>query len=333
MANIYLTEQGSILRKTSDRLIVEKDNQVLLDVQCHKIDAVLIFGNVQVTTQAIKELFEHGIEMAILTSTGRLVGQISSPTPKNVELRLAQYARHGEPAFVLDVSRRIVAGKIQNGVELLRRFSYNHPDREIEGDMGRLEGVAKALESKNSVAELLGAEGAAAQIYFGAFGKMILKEFQFFGRRKRPATDPVNSLLSFGYTLVFNEIASLLDGIGFDPYIGFFHKPDYGRASLAADLVEEFRSPIVDRLTLKLINNRVLTEADFYTHTQSGAIYLKKETMKRNFVEYEKCLTEEFTHPVTNEKTDFRRCFRLQAQRMAAAIKQEEMYAPFHYDR
>lgn len=157
--------------------------------------------------------------------------------------------------------------------------------------------------------------------------------FSFGGRKKHPAPDPVNALLSFGYTLVFNEIASLLDGIGFDPYIGFYHKPDYGRASLAADLMEEFRSPIVDRLTLKLINNRVFIPDDFFLHSKSGLLYLKREAMKRYFVEYERHITEEFIHPMTGEKTDFRRCFRFQAHRIAACIKDAGEYHPFHFDR
>ncbi len=123
---------------------------------------------------------------------------------------------------------------------------------------------------------------------------------------------PVNTLLSFGYTLASNEIASLLDGIGFDPYIGFFHKSKYGRPSLAADLLEEFRSPIVDRLTLKLINNRVLTENDFYFHKPSGSMYLKRTALKCYFTEYKKVANKEFTYPRTGEKTNFRRCFRIQ---------------------
>lgn len=148
MANLYLTEQGSVLHKTGNRLIVEKDDVILLDVQCNKIDTVLIFGNVQFTTQAVKELFEHGIEMALLTTSGRLIGQITSPFTKNVDLRLAQYERYRDSSYVLKTSKKIVAGKIQNGVELLRRFSYNHPDRSLQEEARQLERLRDEVEKR-----------------------------------------------------------------------------------------------------------------------------------------------------------------------------------------
>ena len=128
MANLYLTEQNSILRKTGDRLIVQKNDEILLDVQCHKIEAVLIFGNVQFTTQVVHELFEHGIEMAILTRTGRLIGQITSPFTKNIALRIEQFRKYEDEGFRTRISREIVAGKIGNCLRMLRNFSYNHDD-------------------------------------------------------------------------------------------------------------------------------------------------------------------------------------------------------------
>ncbi len=120
MANLYLTEQNSILRKSGDRLIDQKDDETLLEVQCHKIDAVLIFGNVQFTTQAAHELLEHGIEMAILTRTGKLIGQITSPSTKNITLRLQQFKKYWDDEFKLTISKSIVAGKLKNCLSLIR---------------------------------------------------------------------------------------------------------------------------------------------------------------------------------------------------------------------
>src|SRR3990167_6507194 len=134
MANLYLTEQNSILRKTGDRLIVQKDDEILLEVQCHKIDAVLIFGNVQFTTQAVHELFEHGIEMAILTRTGRLIGQITSPATKNIDLRLLQFKKYWDNDFRLALAKNIVAAKIRNSLQVIRWFSYNHAERDFDAE-------------------------------------------------------------------------------------------------------------------------------------------------------------------------------------------------------
>jgi CRISPR-associated protein Cas1 len=330
MANLYLTEQGSILRKKGDRLIVEKEKEVLLDVECHKIDAVLIFGNVQFTTQAVHELFQHGIELAILTRTGKLIGQITSPMTKNIELRVEQFKRYENESFKFTFSGSIVKGKIRNCLQVLRGFSYNHPAIDLKEEIEALERGENGISERNTIEELNGVEGMAARHYFDGFGKMILGDFVFEGRRKYPAPDPVNALLSLGYTMVFNEISSLLDGMGFDPYLGYYHKIDYGRPSLASDLLEEFRAPIADRFALKLINNRVLSVEDFYNNPKGEGVYLKRDALKRYFAEYEDFMNHEFIHPDTKEKTCFRKCFRIQIENLASCIKGEKEYRPFY---
>lgn len=331
MANLYLTEQNSILRKTGDRLIVQKDGETLLDVQCHKIDAVLIFGNVQFTTQAVHELFEHGIEMAILTRTGKLVGQITSPTTKNIALRLQQFKKYWDNVFRLSLSKSIVEGKIKNALNVIRLFSYNHRELDFGTEMSLLKTRLDDVKSATQIDQLFGLEGSAARTYFDAFSKMLLDKLGFPGRKKHPSTDPVNALLSFSYTMIFNEISSLLDGLGFDPYLGYYHSIDYGRMSLASDLMEEFRAPIADRLTLNLVNNRIFNQDDFYTTPQEG-VYLKRESLKRFFVEYEGTLNNEFIHPETKEKTTYRKCFRLQAEKLAVTLQNDSPYVPFELE-
>lgn len=331
MANLYITEQGSILRKTGDRLLVEKDEEILLDVPCDKIDAVLIFGNVQVTTQSIRELFEHGIELAILTRTGRIVGQITSPATKNIELRIEQFKKYWDDSFRTRLAKIIVRGKISNDLNLLRTFSYNHPDINLAAQMEGVQSALSTIDGAANINAVMGVEGNAARVYFGGFGKMILGEFTFEGRKRRPAPDPVNALLSFGYTLFFNEILSLLDGLGFDPYLGYLHTVEYGRASLASDLVEEFRAT-VDRFTLYLINDRIFNQADFFTNPKGEGMYLTREAQKVYFAQYERYLNREFVHPDTTEKTSLRKCFRLQAERLAAYIRGGCDYRTFNLE-
>ncbi len=334
MANLYLTEQGAVLRKTGDRLLVEKDGQVLLDVQCHKIDTVLIFGNVQFTTQAVHELFEHGIELALLTTTGKLIGQLTPIMPKNIELRMAQYKRYHEPEFVLAVSKAIVSGKLYNALKQIKLFGYYHKNIDLSAEEKSLQDKTDSVGRCASTEKLLGIEGSAAKVYFGALGKMILVDnLTFTSRKKRPATDPINALLSFGYTLLFNEINSLLDGIGFDPYIGFYHKLEYGRPSLACDLIEEFRAPVIDRFTLSLVNNRSIGPHDFYRHTASGGMYLKRDGLKVYFEKYEKFMQQEFIHPEAEEKLTFRKALRHQAHKLARAIKDGATYQPITFGK
>lgn len=327
MANLYVTEQGAHIRKTGDRIIVEKDADTLLDIPCTKIDAVLIFGNVQFTTQMVHELFEHGIEMALLTRSGRLVGQLTSPVTKNIELRMAQFRSYDNAEFRLDLARRIVRGKVGNCLALMRSFSYNHPEKDLSSATEGMKASLAGIDKAESIESLMGIEGTAARAYFGSFGRMLLCNLAFPGRVKHPATDPVNALLSFGYTLVFNEIASLLDGLGFDPFLGFFHSADYGRKSLASDLVEEFRAS-VDRFTLYLLNNRMLGEEDFYTNPKGGGKYLVREAMRRYLAAYERHVNRELVCSPGETATSLRKCFRAQAERLAAHIRGDGEYDP-----
>ncbi len=327
MPNLYITEQNSVLRKSGERLIVQKDDEILLDVKCRNVEAVLIFGNVQFTTQVVHELFQHGIEMAILTRTGKLVGQITSIATKNIELRLNQFEKYRDDNFKLLLSKQLVTGKINNSIDLIKQFSYNHPEIELEKDA--LKRAMGNVESAKSINELMGIEGIAAKNYFNAFGKMLLSDLNFTGRKKHPSTDPVNALLSLTYTMIFNEISTLLDGLGFDPYLSYYHSVDYGRASLASDLIEEFRAPIADRFILNILNNNVFGEEDFYPNPKDGAVYLKRESLKRYFAEYEEMINRNFTHPVTKENTSYRKCFRIQAESLAVCINDKGAYVSF----
>lgn len=326
MARLYLTEQQAILRKTGDRLIVEKDDEVLLEVPCLKLDAVLIYGNVQFTTQAAVELLEHGIELALFSTTGKLWGQLTPPKARNVLLRVRQYELERSEDFCLQFARAVVRGKIRSSVAVLKRFRANHPEALPMATVDAVEKALGRIDACSSLEMLRGVEGSAAAAYFRGFAAMVPRELAFDGRERRPPRDPVNSLLSFGYTLVGNELQSLLDGIGFDPYIGFYHRLDYGRPSLALDLLEEHRSALVDRFTSRLFNLGIITASDF-TRTPEGGLYLNRDGKRRYFIEYEKFLNE----PMSLEQgaVTFRDLFRLQADRLSAALLQGQPYESF----
>jgi len=325
MAVLYLTEQGAVLRKKSKTLVVDKGTEVLLEVPEFKVERVLIFGNIQITTQAIAFLFEHGIEASFFTINGKLKGKLTPLESKNVYLRLYQYKRYQQDDFKLNLAQRIVEGKIKNQIVLLQRYQRNHPENDFSLSIDKLHESIKTLYVKKKVSTVLGVEGAATAIYFQEFGRMFRKELKFDGRSRRPPKDPVNALLSFGYTLISNEILSLLSGMGFDPYIGYLHAIDYGRPSLALDLVEEFRHTIVDRLVLSLINKEVLSEDDF--EEKDGGVYLKENSRKTFFLQYERSLQSQFSHE--ESQVTFRHLFKNQAQKLSNVILRNEQYIPF----
>lgn len=266
MATLYVTEQGAVLRKTGERLVVEKDRTVLLEVPCRKLDAVLIYGNVQVTTQALAELLEHGVELALLSAGGKLRCQLTPPKARNVPLRMRQYEVAASEAACLPLARELVRGKIANQAAVLRRFRVNHPEAVDAGDVAELERAAAGVDRAASLEILRGIEGAAAARHFRALAGMVPPELRFEGRSRRPPRDPVNALLSLGYVLAGNELQSLLDAMGFDPYLGFFHRLDYGRPSLALDLVKEFRAALVDRFVTGLFNRRGVPARRLHEH-------------------------------------------------------------------
>jgi CRISPR-associated protein Cas1 len=329
MSTVYLTEQGAVVRQSSKHLIVTKDKTRLAHVPLIKLDRLVVVGHVQLTTEAVHALLEEGVDVAFLSNTGKLRGRLVAAESKNVFLRLAQYERHLDDAFQIELARIIVKAKILNGRAVIRRYLRNHPEIDFAGELQLIEHTAESLGQLDTIDRLMGAEGSATAAYFRAFGKMFRKELTFEKRTRRPPKDPVNAVLSFGYTLLTNEIMSLLTAQGFDPYIGFFHGVVYGRPSLALDLVEEFRHPLVDRFTLFLFNNEIFTAEDFRPVEGEG-IYLQPQALKTFFQQYERRMQEPLAAADEDEpKAGFREILRAQVQRLMKTIKTAEPYEPF----
>lgn len=342
MAVLYLIEQNTILRKTSERLTLcrmrshaDKAEGVtvrdtLLELPCADVEQVMLFGNVQVTTQAMQQLLRHGIELAIFTKGGRLLGQLTPPKPKNIELRLAQFERYHEADFVLNISKQIVRAKLTNCLELVRRHHKNYPEHIDKTEINELVATIARIGRVRSGKTLLGVEGAATGRYFKLFSRMIRPPWQFKKRTRRPPRDPVNAVLSFGYVIVGAELQSILDGIGFDPYLGFFHAVHYGRPSLALDLLEEFRQPVVDRLALRLFNLNMLKESDFLT-TGQGAVYLNNSGKRKFFEQYEALMGEYVSAADQEERSkSFRVVLQQRAHALARCVRENIAYEPFY---
>jgi CRISPR-associated protein Cas1 len=326
MPVLYVTEQRSIIRKTSDRLVVEKQGEVLMEIPCLKLDTVLIFGNVQVTTQALVEMLDHGIELAILSSRGRLHGKVTPPKAKSIPLRMRQYKAASSERFCLEFAREVVGAKIASSVEVLRGFRKNHADRIPLDEIRELESMVPAVQTAGSLESLRGIEGSAASRYFQSLAGAVPPEFSFDHRSRRPPRDPMNALLSFGYVLIGNELQALLDAMGFDPYLGFFHQVDYGRPSLALDLLEEYRAALVDRFSARLLNLDILQQESFTSEPERG-VFLQKEALRRYFVEYEKELGSQVT--LGEERLTWRHLFRRQAERLARALLEDAPYEAY----
>ena len=329
MGTLYITQQGAVLSKVSRRLVVTKGEEKLAEVPVFNVDRVMLFGNIQVTAQAVDFLLDSGVDICYLSSKGRYRGRIIPAESKNVLLRVAQYERYLDDNFQLQISKEIVKAKVKNAIGLIKRYKESYPEMDFSEELASLGQSLESIEVQTSTSSLLGVEGHATAVYFRAFGRMFRKEDMTFTQRtRRPPKDPVNALLSFGYTLVTNELLSFLFAIGLDPYIGLFHTLEYGRPSLALDLSEEFRHPVVDRFTLYLANNSVITQEDFDDKGEEG-FFLKQDALKRYFLQYEKWITETFRDDSTGENVSFRGIFRRQGYRLAKSIQEGKIYEPY----
>lgn len=340
MPTLYLIEQNTYLRKAGDRLLLCKRSvqgkgrpahadEIILDIPCADVDHVMLFGNVQVTTQALQQMLRQGIELAIFSYAGRLLGQLTPPQTKNIPLRLAQFEKHGDEAFQLTLARAIVAAKLRNAAAMVRQHRKNHPQTISAEEVKALQQFCARAQRAKSLDSLRGVEGAGTAKYFQLFGRMLQPPWQFTARSRRPPRDPCNAILSFGYVVVGAEIQALLDGVGFDPYLGFYHVVDYGRPGLALDLLEEFRHPVVDRLALNLFNLKILQPEDF-VNLPRGGVHMNTGGKRKFFTEYEKMLGQLAGETDTADTVrGFRTVFQQQIEKMMRAVLHGEAYVPF----
>ena len=285
MATLYLTQEYSLVRReTENMLLVEVPARQTKDgvrgtpayskrIPLIKIDEVIVLGEITMTASALHLLLEREIEITFLGRYGQFKGRLSPPFSKNAVLRMAQYRTHQDMAKRCELARRFVMGKLANQRQRLLRYNRAQADREVNQAVDQLAAALRTLEALaiphvllarplaggdhrvegTPLETILGIEGAGSAAYFQCFGKLLLTrqdQWPFPGRVKRPPTDPVNSLLSFGYSLLTNKVASAVQLVGFDHFVGYLHSSFYGRPALALDLVEEFRPVIVDSVVL-----------------------------------------------------------------------------------
>lgn len=330
MPSLYLLEQNSRLSRTSKRLVVEQEGAAR-EIPEFKVERVFLFGNVQVTTQALRFLLSQGADVCFFTMSGKLCGKLVPAEGKNVFLRMKQYAAYQDQGYRLALAKTLAAGKIFNCRAMLQKHGRNHPGAALEPEIARLGEILEEIPKKTQLSSLLGVEGMAAKIYFTGLARCLRRSFSFDGRRRRPPRDPVNSLLSLSYAMLTAEMFSLTSAVGLDPYVGFLHSLEYGRPSLALDLVEEFRPAVADRLVLELVNREMLSESDFeFERTEEGEVLkvlLNVEGKKTYFTQYEKRMNS--VVDTGSGQTVYRRLFESQARQMAAAIEQRGEYRPF----
>lgn len=340
MPPLYLVEQGARLSRESERLLVTRHDEVLARVPLIKVSQVLVFGAIQVTTQALRLCLKAGIEVVYMDQHGRYWGRMVGPETKTGERRRQQYERASDPAYRLALAQRFVAGKLRNMRTILQRRNRMASDPEIAEAVDKLGGLVDRVERTTTLNSLRGVEGSAAALYFGVFKKLFDDNWTFKGRVRRPPTDPLNVLLSFGYTLLQHNVWSAVHTVGLDPYIGFLHEPAHGRPSLALDVMEEYRPVVVDSLVMKVCNQHLLTPENFSKTDDPQRPILLDEAGRKRFVrEFEARLEQAglYSRPAllmdgsgAAERVTCRRSMELQVRHLAACLKAKSTaYQPF----
>ncbi|MBW4651203.1 MAG: type I-D CRISPR-associated endonuclease Cas1d [Kastovskya adunca ATA6-11-RM4] len=330
MGTVYITQPDAFIGKIDERLNVKANKQTLLDVPLLKVDGVVVLGRATISPAALTELLERQIPLSFLTGTGRYLGRLEPGLSKNIFVRSAQWQAAGESEKAVQVVRGCVRGKLKNYRNLLMRSQRENPSLSLQPAITRLEQAIAPISKTASIASLRGLEGSGSAAYFGCFGQLIRAEgFQFNARRRRPPTDPVNALLSFGYSLLAHDLQSAIAIVGFDPYLGYLHTERYGRPSLALDLMEEFRPLVVDAVVLAALNKRSLTPNDFTCEPLSQAVSLTKDGLHTFLRLYEQKKQSKFKHPVLGQQRTYQEAFETQARLLAKfLLGQTEQYPP-----
>lgn len=337
---LYLNTQGHRVGIKSERLVIKDGDSVIDEIRLNDVTHVALFGNIQLSTQAVQELCEQEIPVAYFSMGGWFYGLTRGHGLKNVHTRIQQFAAASNPLQCLALAQKIVQAKIRNHRTMLMRLHTQPPSAAVVG----LKEIAGRVPNARGLDELLGMEGAAAALYFQHFAGMIkvgeddLEDeipglegcdksverrkaeaeaftFDFTHRKRRPPTDPVNALLSLAYSLLAKDCTIAALAVGFDPHVGFYHQPRHGRPALALDLMEEFRPLVAESAVLTAINNRMITVGHFVRAGE--AVNLTPHGRKAFFHAYEQRMNALITHPVFDYKVSYRRVLELQARLLA----------------
>lgn len=329
---LYVQENGAYVTLLGERLVVKskrKDKRPALEARLPNTSQLALFGNVQLTTPALRTLVERGIPVSFFTYGGWYYARTTGFDHKNIELRIVQHEAAADSAFCLKLARGLVASKIRNCRTLLRR-NHRAPDAVV---LSELEQLAKKAEATEALESLLGIEGSAARTYFGAFtgmlkGEAALGAFDLDGRNRRPPRDPINALLSFLYSLLTKEFTVTLGIVGLDPMLGFYHQPRFGRPALALDLMEEYRPLVADSVAIGVLNNGTIRVNDFIIHPSGVA--LKPGARKALLLAYERRMDQLVTHPVFGYRISYRRVIEVQARLLGRLLLGEiDQYPAF----
>ena len=331
MSTLYLVQQGTVVSKEEGRFCLKPPEEAKLEVLIEEIERILVFGNSQLTSAVISTCLQRRVPVIFLSQTGEYKGHLYSAESCDLEVQEAQFRYQHNEKFQLQVAKAIIVGKLENARNYLLKINRRRKISEVDEIILNLEeNIASINTEEITLKQLRGYEGISAKNYFQGLGKLITNSgFSLTERNRRPPKDPVNSLLSFGYTLLHNNVLSLILAEGLNPYLGNLHGSERKESFLAFDLMEEFRSPIVDTLVMTLINQKILRPTDFTWPNEQGGVYLIKASRRIFLKHFEERISDQIAYPGLQNSVSYRRIIQLQVQRYKQALLSDIPYKSF----
>ncbi|MBI2851657.1 MAG: type I-C CRISPR-associated endonuclease Cas1 [Chloroflexi bacterium] len=338
---LYVTTPGAYLSRDGETVLVRVEDEVKLQLPIHTIGSIICFGVFHCSPSLLALCADRSVAVSFFSTNGRFMSRLEGRLSGNVLLRREQYRRADSASASSTIARSILIAKLANSRAVLMRAARDQPDKNISDQIKNaadqvnqhLASLDPVLDTGSlSLDDLRGHEGDSAHAYYNVFDLLITaqkEDFVFGSRNRRPPMDNVNALLSFLYTVLANDVASALSGVGLDPAVGYLHRDRPGRPGLALDIMEEFRAYLADRLTLTLINLRQV-KGEGFQKTESGAVRMDDATRKTVLTEYQKRKQEEIIHPFLNEKAAIGLLPHIQAMLLARHLRGElDAYPPF----
>ncbi|MGI6778870.1 MAG: type I-C CRISPR-associated endonuclease Cas1c [Acetivibrionales bacterium] len=333
---LYVTTPDSYISLDGETVVVLNQDKALGKIPLHNLEGIVSFGYTGASPALMGECAKRNISLCFLTQNGRFLARITGKVYGNVTLRKEQYRISDNHNLSHRIARNFIVGKVFNARWVIERVIRDHSlsidTIKLKNVSSQLQKLIYSIRECESNEQLRGYEGEAASLYFSVFNDMILQQknhFYFKGRNKRPPLDFVNAMLSFIYTLLVNYIASALETVGLDPYVGFLHTDRPGRISLALDLMEEFRPIMADRFVLSLINKRIVNEEGFMTR-ENGSVEMSDDTRKTILTQWQQRRQEKIKHPFLEQRIEWGLAPYVQALLLARFIRGDlDDYPPF----
>lgn len=311
---------GAQIGQRGDQLLVSVKGEDVRKIPGQQVRAIYCYGAVQLTAQAVETCLDLGIDVSYFSPAGRFLGLLRALPASGVDARRGQYRLFELPGVRLQLAREVIRAKIHNQRVMLMR-NGDVPERVLK----LMVNFRDATESAREMTELLGIEGNAAAIYFEQFESMFKQredwKFDWRGRNRRPPRDPVNALLSLGYSMLAKELTGVCHAVGLDPFLGFMHQPRYGRPALALDLMEEFRPLVADSVAISLVNRGELGPEDFIK--SANGTFLNDRGRKAFWEAWFRRFDTEVSHPEFEYKMAYRRMLEVQARQLWRFVRGE----------